>query len=161
MSRGDLTEEGWRVIAPLLPEERGRWGRPAQDNRRYVNGMLWVLRTGAPWRDLPEKYGNWNSVYRRHLRWRDLGVWEAVLAVLADCLMDDTAYSMDSTVIRAHVHAAGASKKNAAAGNSPRRLVVRGEASPVKFTASVMHKEGRSSSGSRAVKQRTAKPTKP
>ena len=62
MSRGDLTEEGWSVIGPLLPAERGRWGRPAGDNRRYVNGMLWVLRTGAPWRDLPEKYGNWNSV---------------------------------------------------------------------------------------------------
>lgn len=58
MGRGDLREEGWKVIEPLLPAERGRWGRPAGDNRKYVNGMLWVLRTGAPWRDLPEKYGN-------------------------------------------------------------------------------------------------------
>lgn len=155
MSRGDLTEEGWTVIEPLLPAERGRWGRPAGDNRKYVNGMLWVLRTGAPWRDLPEKYGNWNSVYRRHLRWRDLGVWESVLAALTDALEDDTSYSMDSTIVRGHVQAAGAK-----GGLKKKRLVVRGEASPVKFTLSQMPEAGRSSSTSRAEKRRTAKRTK-
>ena len=148
MSRGDLTEEGWRLIEPLLPAERGRWGRPAQDNRKYVNGMLWVLRTGAPWRDLPEKYGNWNSVYRRHVRWRNLGGWEAVLAALSGSLAEDTAYSIDSTIIRGHAQAAGAK-----GGRPKRRLVVRGETSPVKFTASVMPPEGRSTAGSRAAKR--------
>jgi transposase len=155
MSRGNLTEEGWRVIEPLLPAERGRWGRPAQDNRKYVNGMLWVLRTGAPWRDLPEKYGNWNSVYRRHLRWRDMGVWEAVLAALSDSLEDNTAYSIDSTIVRGHAQAASAK-----GGLGKKRLVVRGEASPAKFTASATPPEGRSSCGSRAAKRRTAKRTK-
>ena len=155
MSRGDLTEEGWMMIEPLLPTERGRWGRPAHDNRKYVNGMLWVLRTGAPWRDMPEKYGKWNSVYRRHLRWRDLGVWETVLAVLSDSLEDNAAYSIDSTIVRGHAQAAGAKE-----GLPKRRLVVRGEASPVTFTASVMLPENRSSSGSRTAKRRTAKHTK-
>lgn len=155
MSRGDLTEEGWNVIAPLLPAERGRWGRPAKDNRKYVNGMLWVLRTGAPWRDLPEKYGHWNSVYRRHSRWRDLGVWESVLAALTDALEDDTSYSMDSTVVRGHVQAAGAK-----GGLKKKRLVVRWEASPVKFTLLQMPEAGHSSSTSRAGRRRTAKPMK-
>jgi transposase len=155
MSRGDLTEEGWGIIEPLLPAERGRWGRPARDNRKYVNGMLWVLRTGAPWRDLPEKYGNWNSVYRRHLRWRDLGIWESVLAALTDALEDDKSYSMDSTIVRGHAQAAGAK-----GGLKKRRLVVRGEGSPVKFTLWPMPEEGRSSSTSRAAKRRTAKRTK-
>ena len=135
MSRGDLTEEGWQVIEPLLPAERGRWGRPAQNNRKYVNGMLWVLRTGAPW--------------------RDLGVWEAVLAALSDSLEDNNSYSIDSTIIRGHAQAAGAK-----GGLKGKRLVVCGEASPVKFTASAMQPEGRSSSGSRAGKRRTAKRTK-
>lgn len=155
MSRGDLTEEGWKVIETLLPAERGRWGRPAGDNRKYVNGMLWVLRTGAPWRDLPEKYGNWNSVYRRHLRWRDLGVWESVLAALTDTLEDDASYSMDSTIVRGHVQAAGAK-----GGLKKKRLVVRGEASPVKFMLSQMPEAGHSSSTSQVAKRRTAKHTK-
>lgn len=155
MSRGDLTEEGWKIIEPLLPAERGRWGRPAGDNRKYVNGMLWVLRTGAPWRDLPEKYGNWNSIYRRHLRWRDLGMWESVLAALTDALEDDTCYSMDSTIVRGHAQAAGAK-----GGLKRKRLVVRGEASAVKFTLSQMPGEDCSNSTSRAAKRQTAKRTK-
>ncbi len=84
---------------------------------------------GRAVRDLPEKYGHWNSVYRRHSRWRDLGVWESVLAALTDALEDDTSYSMDSTVVRGHVQAAGAK-----GGLKKKRLVVRWEASPVKFT---------------------------
>lgn len=155
MSRGDLTEEGWKVIEPLLPAERGRWGRPSGDNRPYVNGMLWVLRTGAAWRDLPEKYGKWNSVYRRHLRWRDLGVWEAVLAALSDALEDNTSYSMDSTIVRGHAQAAGAK-----GGPKKKPLVVRGEASPVKFILLPMPKADPCSSTSRAEKRQTTKPTR-
>ena len=63
MGRGDLTDEEWALIGPLLPPERGRWARPAGDNRRFLNGMLHVLRVGCPWRDMHERYGKWNSVY--------------------------------------------------------------------------------------------------
>lgn len=154
MSRGDLTEEGWNVIEPLLPAERGRWGRPSVDNRTYVNGMLWVLRTGAAWRDLPEKYGKWNSVYRRHLRWRDLGVWEAVLAALSDSLEDNSSYSMDSTIVRGHAQAAGAK-----GGLKKKPLVVRGEASPVKFILLPMPKGDHCNSTSQEEKRRTTKLT--
>jgi transposase len=83
--------------------------------------MLWVLRTGAPWRDLPDKFGNWNRVYRRHLRWRDVGVWEAVLAALSDSLEDNAAYSIDSTIERGHAQAAGAK-----GGLRKKRLIVTG-----------------------------------
>ena len=87
LSRGDLTEVEWRILRVLLPVERkpGRRGRgrtPA-DNRNIINGILWRLRTGAPWRDVPEKYGKWNSVYRRFRRWSACGVWESVAIALA------------------------------------------------------------------------------
>src|SRR5262252_9638896 len=77
LSRGDLTEVEWRILRVLLPVERkpgrrGR-GRPPADNRNIINGILWRLRTGAPWRDVPEKYGKWNSVYRRFRRWSACG----------------------------------------------------------------------------------------
>jgi transposase len=76
LSRGDLTEVEWRILKVLLPVERKRGkrgrGRPPEDNRNVINGILWRLRTGAPWRDVPEKYGNWNSIYRRFRRWRHL-----------------------------------------------------------------------------------------
>ncbi|MGE3977774.1 MAG: hypothetical protein AB7F94_09315 [Nitrospira sp.] len=104
---------------------------------------------------LPEKYGNWNSVYRRHLRWRDRGVWESVLAALTDALEDDTSYSMDSTIVRGHAQAAGAK-----GGLKKRHLVVRGEASPVKVIFSQMPEAGRSSFTSRAGKRQTATHTK-
>ena len=65
MARGDLSDEEWRVIEPFLPRERGRKSRPAHDNRRFLNGMLHVLRVGYPWRDMHERYGKWNSVYVR------------------------------------------------------------------------------------------------
>jgi transposase len=155
MSRGDLSEEGWKAIEPFLPSEKGHWGRPAQDNRRYVNGMLWVLRTGAPWRDLPEKYGNWNSVYRRFVRWRDRGIWNSLFERLADSLGEDSAYSMDSTIIRGHAQAAGAK-----GGLKKRPLVVRGAGSPVKFIVSQMPEDAPCVSSSRPAKLRTARRTK-
>ncbi|MBS1092967.1 transposase [Gluconobacter sp. Dm-74] len=65
MARGDLTDEEWAIIGPLLPPERSRLARPAGDNRLFLNGMLHVLRTGCPWRDMHERYGKWNSVYAR------------------------------------------------------------------------------------------------
>jgi transposase len=79
LSRGDLSEVEWRILRVLLPVERapgkrGR-GRPPEDNRNVINGILWRLRTGAPWRGVPEKYGSWNSIYRRFRRWSASGVW--------------------------------------------------------------------------------------
>ena len=78
MSRGDLTDAEWRIFDPLLPD-RGERGPPIADKRRTANGILWVLRTGAPWRDMPARYGAWNSVFVRFTRWSKLGVWDAAL----------------------------------------------------------------------------------
>jgi len=96
-------------IASLLPSERGRWARPAQDNRRYLNGMLHVLRIGCPWRDMHERYGKWNSVYVRFRRWAEQGVWDALLETLVEMgLTDDWQHMVDSTSVRGHSQAAGA-----------------------------------------------------
>lgn len=69
----------WQIIAPLLPAERGRRSRPCCDNRRYFNGMLYVLRSGCPWRDMDQRYGKWNSVYVRFRRWAEAGLWDSLL----------------------------------------------------------------------------------
>ena len=109
MARGDLTDEEWAVIGALLPSERGRWARPAQDNRRFLNGMLHVLRVGCPWRDMHERYGKWNSVYVRFRRWAEQGVWDALLETLVELgLTDDWQHMIDSTSVRGHSQAAGA-----------------------------------------------------
>ncbi len=108
MGRGDLTDEEWDVIAGLLPSERGRKSRPAHDNRRFLNGMLHVLRVGCPWRDMHERYGLWNSVYVRFRRWAEQGVWNAILATLVELgLTDDWQHMIDSTIVRGHVSAVG------------------------------------------------------
>lgn len=119
MARGDLTDEEWDVIADLLPSERGRKSRPAHDNRRFLNGMLHVLRVGCPWRDMHERYGLWNSVYVRFRRWAEQGVWDAILATLVELgLTDDWQHMIDSTIVRAHVSAVGGK------GGLLRRLLV-------------------------------------
>jgi len=109
MARGDLTDHEWVMIGPLLPPERGRWARPAGDNCLFLNGMLHVLHTGCPWRDMPVRYGKWNSVYVRFCRWAEQGVWDALLQTLVDLgLTDDWQQMLDSTVVRAHSQATGA-----------------------------------------------------
>jgi transposase len=119
MARGDLTDEEWDVIEGLLPSERGRKSRPAHDNRRFLNGMLHVLRVGCPWRDMHERYGKWNSVYVRFRRWAEQGVWDAILATLVEFGMtDDWQHMIDSTTVRGQVSAAGAK------GGLIRRLLV-------------------------------------
>ncbi|GLQ67374.1 hypothetical protein GCM10007870_29590 [Gluconobacter kondonii] len=119
MARGDLTDQEWAMIGPLLPPERGRWARPSRDNRQFFNGMLHVLRTGCPWRDMHERYGKWNSVYVRFRRWAEQGVWDALLQTLVDLgLTDNWQHMIDSTVVRAHSQATGAK------GGLIRRLLV-------------------------------------
>jgi len=115
MNRGDLTIEQWEQLKPLLPPQKPHTGRPASDHRTMTNGILWVLRTGAPWRDLPERYGPWASVYSRFRRWKEAGVWDRVLAELqtqGDILgeLDWEIHFVDGSIVRAHQHAAGAKK---------------------------------------------------
>lgn len=107
MSRGDLTDAQWRIFDPLLPD-RGERGPDIEDKGRTVNGILWVLRTGAPWRDMPERYGNWNSLYVRFSRWSKLGVRDAAFETLSGLgPPTDEEHAIDSTIVRAHHHAAG------------------------------------------------------
>ena len=115
MNRGDLSNEQWERIAKLLPPEKPKTGRPANEHRPIVNGILWILRTGAPWRDLPERYGSWSTVASRFYRWRSQGIWDRVLAELqADGdqqgALDWEIHYLDGSVIRVHQHAAGAKK---------------------------------------------------
>ncbi|MFI9787156.1 IS5 family transposase [Kitasatospora sp. NPDC051984] len=119
MSRGEITDAAWARIEPLLPQRDGA-GRPWRDHRQVVNGVLWRLRTGAPWRDLPERYGPWQTVYRRFAQWEEDGTWATLLRevqVRNDAVgIVEWTVSIDSTVARAHQHAAGARRK----GISPR-----------------------------------------
>ena len=86
--RHDISDHLWALLEPHLPGQAGQWGGIAHDNRRFINGVLWILRTGAPWRDLPEVYGDWKNTHRRFCRWRDKGLWESLL----DRFIDDPDY---------------------------------------------------------------------
>lgn len=111
MNRDVFDDATWALIAPLLPPEHGRACRPSIDNRRVSEGILWIARTGSPWRDLPERFGKWNTVWRRFARWRDAGVFEELLdALAASGAGDATIQMIDSTVIRTHLHCAGGRK---------------------------------------------------
>ncbi len=113
--RHDVTDEVWAVLAPQLPGQAGRWGGVAEDNRRFINAVLWILRTGAPWRDLPADYGDWKNTHRRFCRWRDKGQWESLLAQLIQ--EPDMEWLMiDASHVKAHAHAAGAVGGNEAIG---------------------------------------------
>ncbi len=125
----ELSEAEWALVAPFLPAERGRVGRPSHDNRRVLNGILWVVRSGARWIDVPHRYGRWNSVYRRFRRWSQAGVFEARLEALADALAKERVQMIDSTVVRAHAQAAGSKR-----GMSTGRLGARGAGSRPRFT---------------------------
>lgn len=106
--RYELTDEEWLKIQHLLPPERtSKPGRPAKDNRTFVNGMIWILRSGAPWRDLPERYGPWKSVYTRFLRWAKKGILTQALEALSE-EADMENLMIDASYVRAHQHSAGA-----------------------------------------------------
>jgi transposase len=112
MPRLMLGDDQYERIAHLLPGKATDPGRTASDNRLFVEAVLWVSRTGSPWRDLPPDFGPWNSVYQRFARWSRAEIWHAVFAELAsDADLEEV--FIDSTIVRAHQHAAGAAKKKA------------------------------------------------
>lgn len=143
MDRDDLTEAEWALIAPLLPPERGRVGRPSHDNRRVVNGIFWTVRSGARWVDVPERYGRWNSVYRRFRRWAQAGVFEVVLETLAGVLADERIQMVDSTIVRAHAQASGAKR---GAQRRTKRLGARAAGSRLRSTSAPTPRAARSPS---------------
>ncbi len=112
--RGELTDEAWGRIAPLLPEN-GQPGERWRSHREVVNGILWKPRTGAPWRDLPSRYGPWQTCYDRFVRWRRDATWDRLLAhaqTRSDAASEvEWLVSVDSTTARAHQHAAGARRR--------------------------------------------------
>lgn len=102
--RDELTDEQWETVKDLLPGKAGDPGRTAEDNRLFVNAVLFVLRTGIPWADLPERYGKWNSVWKRFDRWCAKGIWKQIfLAIGEDGLEEEREeIHLDSSVIKAH-----------------------------------------------------------
>jgi transposase len=116
MGRGDLTDQQWQQLQPLLPPQKSATGRPGKDHRTVINAIFWVLRTGAPWRDLPERYGPWFTVTSRFYRWRRNGLWDRLLLMVQQQAniqgkVNWELHYVDGTMVRAHQHAAGARGK--------------------------------------------------
>ena len=105
VKRYELTDAQWARIGELLPGKASDPGRTAEDNRRFVNAVLWVLRSGAHWHDLPERYGKWKTVHTRFARWAKSGVWEKVFAALIADRRNEH-LMLDTTLVRAHQQAA-------------------------------------------------------
>jgi transposase len=155
VASGDLTDAEWELVGPLLPRERGRPGRPGHENRPILDGILWRAREGARWRAIPARYGKWNTVWRRFARWRDLGVFEAVFAALAGSgAAEERVQMLDSTVARAHQHAAGAK-----GGRPARRSGARAAGSPPSCTCAATRAGCRSPSSSRPVRRTRPAPS--
>ena len=106
--RYDLTDFEWSVIAPLLPMDRR--GPKPQNNRQILNGMFYVLRAGSPWRDLPERYGPYTTVYNRFNRWRKAGIWDRLMDAIVKA-HDGKVQMIDSSIVRVHQHASGVKKR--------------------------------------------------
>ena len=135
--RHDISDKIWYLLKPRLPGSKGSVGRPATDNRLFLNAIFWILRTGAPWRDLPPDLGDWKNTQRRFCRWRDRGIWEKLL----DALIEEPDYEwlmIDASHCKVHPHAAGAKGGNqdmgrTKGGSTPRyiwpwmRMVCRSE----------------------------------
>ena len=120
MARFDLSDAEWRIIEPLLPNKPR--GVARVDDRRVLNGIFYILRTGSPWRDLPERYGPYTTVYNRFNRWAKAGVWVNIFNALAAKSPESMAF-IDSSIIRAHQHAAGVFEK-ALAGIPPDEIEI-------------------------------------
>jgi transposase len=126
MSRFDLTDEEWAVVQPLLPKH-GR-GPKRKDDRKVLNGIFYILRTGAPWRDLPERYGPYTTVYNRYNRWDERGVWKGIFDALAEECGDSLVF-IDSSIVKAHRAASGSKR-----GNWRRVLAAHAAVAQAKFT---------------------------
>lgn len=118
MERYAIPDRTWDALAPLLPGRAGTSGRNARDNRLFLDAVVWVLRNGGPWRDLPTRFGNWNSAWRRFDRWSKSGVWLRLFEATQDA--DLEWIMIDSTTVRAHQHAAGARKRGIRPMSPPR-----------------------------------------
>ena len=110
-SRHDISNKTWALLESHLPGRAGVWGGKANDNRTFINAVFWILRTGAPWRDLPPDYGDWKNTHRRFCRWRDKGIWERIIEPLVDA-PDYEWLMIDASHIKVHPHAAGAKGGN-------------------------------------------------
>lgn len=110
LRRHELNDDQWERIAHLLPGQPGKPGDNGKNNRQFVNAVFWIAKTGAPWRDLPERLGNWNSVHKRFSRWAKADVWMQIFQEL-NAEADLEWLMVDSTINRAHQHAAGAKKQ--------------------------------------------------
>ena len=109
--RHDISDATWNLLEPRLPGREGNWGGIAKDNRLFINAVFWILRSGAPWRDLPPDYGDWKNTHRRFCRWRDKGSWEGLLEELI--VEPDYEWLMiDASHCKVHPHAAGAKGGN-------------------------------------------------
>ena len=129
MKRHEVTDEQWETIRPILPRRTATTGRPPSDPRLMLNGILWILRTGAPWRDLPERFGPWQTVYDHFARWRRAGVYDRILEALhvrldADGEIDWDLWCIDGSSVRATRAAAGADKKAAVGTRKSRKTTL-------------------------------------
>ena len=136
--RYDLTDFEWSVIEPLLPTKRR--GVKPKKNRRVLNGIFWVLRTGAPWRDMPERYGPYTTAYNRFNRWRKAGIWDRLMDAIVKAHNGDV-QMIDSSIVRVHQHASGVEKKVEIVAWAEAEV-----ASPRRSTRASMRKAARSSS---------------
>lgn len=139
MHRHELTDAQWALIEPLLPKNEPKPGHPWNDHRPLVNGIFWILRTGAPWRDLPERYGPWQTVYDRFNRWSKDGTFDRILEALQVRLdeqgrIDWDLWCIDGSNIRASKAAAGAGKKGGPTSPPTTRWVARAADSAPNFT---------------------------
>jgi transposase len=127
MARDYLTDQQWERLRSHLPPQKPKTGRPALEHRQILNGILWILRTGAPWRDRPQEYGSWKTVSSRFYRWRKAGIWQQVWSGLqqqadATGCLDWEVHFGDSTVVRAHQHAAGSKRGSKTLARNERQL---------------------------------------
>ena len=155
MVRGLMSDEEWSFFEAFVVATGGKSGRPPADHRRVLDGIFWIARTGAPWRDLHEDFGSWNSVYQQFRRWAKAGIFELMLSALSDQDGPPAAVQMiDSTIVRAHHQAAGAK-----GGLKKRVSAVRRVVSPRRYISEPTPKGSRSRRKSPAAKSRTTRAT--
>ena len=155
MIRGLMSDREWTFFEPFVIATGDKSGRPPEDHRRVLDGVFWIARTGAPWRDLHEYFGKWSSVYRQFRRWTLAGIWELMLQALNESEGPPRSVQMiDSTIVRAHHQAAGAK-----GGLRARVLAARKAASRPKSISAPTRKDSRSRRRSPAGKSRTTRAT--